>query len=70
MGAPGHNAAKAVLMDEAAGGWRPRSRSTTSVHTKTPLRHRLMERPGSRKVALAFARQPAFARLVDQAGKR
>ena len=70
MGAPGHNAAHAVLADEAAGGWRPRQRSAASGGVSTPLRHRLMERPGIRKVALTFARQPAFARLVDRAGKR
>lgn len=70
MGAPGHNAAKAVLADEAAGGWRPRQRTVMAARTSTPIKHQLMERPAIRKTALAFARMPIFAKLVDRAGKR
>jgi phytoene dehydrogenase-like protein len=70
MGAPGYNAARAVLADEAAGGWRPQRRSGVSMVTRTPMRHRLMSKPGVRKVALALARQPLLGSLVDKASKR
>ncbi len=70
MGAPGYNAARAVLVDEAAGGWRPRRGSVTASVTATPMRHRMMSKPRVRKVALALARQRLLAPFVDRASKR
>jgi hypothetical protein len=70
MGAPGYNAARAVMVDESTGGWRPRSSSGVTTITGAPLRHRMMSKPSVRKVALALARQPLLAPLVDRASKR
>ena len=70
MGAPGYNAARAVLVDETAGGWRPGSRKGVSVVTKAPLRQRMMSKPKVRKAALALARQPLLAPMVNRASKR
>ncbi len=70
MGAPGYNAARAVLADEGNGGWRPTSRTRVTAATGTPIRHRVMSMPKVRKVALALARQPLLAPLVDRASKR
>lgn len=70
MGAPGYNAARAVLVDEAAGGWRPGSRKGVSVVTKAPMRQRMMSKPKVRRAALALARQPLLAPMVNRASKR
>ena len=73
MGAPGHNAAHAVLEDRAAGGWKPRpssGRSNRAAVPRTPLVNRLMARPKVRRAAVRMARQPALARVVERLSRR
>ena len=70
MGAPGHNAAQAVLADEAAGGWTGTGRRGASGSVRRPLTHRLMSQPAVRRVALPIAKNPAFSKIVDRFGRR
>jgi phytoene dehydrogenase-like protein len=70
MGAPGHNAAHAVLADEAGGGWRGEVRLESSFAAKTTLAQRMMANPSVRRVALPLARQPAFSKIVDWFSRR
>jgi phytoene dehydrogenase-like protein len=70
MGAPGHNAAHAVLGDRALGGYRPSGRYVRVGGPKIPLTQRLMRRPTVRRVAVGLARQPALAPLVERLGRR
>lgn len=71
MGAPGHNAAHAVLADEAAGGWQGEQRSTGGGGGLKPtMAQRLMAQPNVRKVALPFARRSAFSKLVERFSRR
>ncbi|MBN3459730.1 NAD(P)/FAD-dependent oxidoreductase [Mycobacterium sp. DSM 3803] len=68
-GAPGHNSARAVIADRASGGW-ARSGSSTVTTIRTPLKNRLLANPRIRKVAMAAARQPALAKVVDTMSRR
>jgi phytoene dehydrogenase-like protein len=70
MGAPGHNAAHAVLADEAAGGFQGEARSGGSSAIKSTIGQRMMSNPSVRKVALPVARQSAFSKIVDRFSKR
>jgi hypothetical protein len=70
MGAPGHNAAHAVLLDEAAGGWQGEQRVSASSAVKTTLAQRMMANPKIRKVALPVARQKSVSKVVDRFSKR
>jgi phytoene dehydrogenase-like protein len=74
MGAPGRNAAHALLKDEAAGGWtraRPvRGATPPPAIIRPPLVHRLMERPGLRRAALKLAQVPVIGRAADALSKR
>jgi phytoene dehydrogenase-like protein len=70
MGAPGHNAAHAVLADEAAGGWHGETRSGGGSAPRSKISQRLMAQPTVRKVALPIARQSAFSKIVDWFSRR
>jgi phytoene dehydrogenase-like protein len=70
IGAPGHNAAHALLRDEAEGGWTRSRVSVSSAVGKAPLMHRLMARPGVRKAALTLAQQPVIGKAADKFSKR
>ncbi|MFO1540132.1 MAG: phytoene desaturase family protein [Chloroflexota bacterium] len=70
IGAPGHNAAHAVLADAAAGGWRPRTGVRSAGSVRVPVAHRLMARPGLRRPALWVARRPGVSRIVERMGRR
>lgn len=70
IGAPGHNAAHALLRDEAAGGWTPTRQSSSRAVGRAPLMHRLMARPGVRKVGLTLAKQPVIGKAADRFSKR
>lgn len=81
IGAPGHNAAHAALRDEAGGGWTPRARSGSRWGSRSggdggpavgraPLVHRLMSRPGLRKVAVSLARRPGIGKIADRLSRR
>jgi phytoene dehydrogenase-like protein len=70
MGAPGHNAAHAVLADEAAGGWQGEQRYAGGAKVKTTMAQRLMSQPKVRKAALPVARQKGVSKIVDRLSKR
>lgn len=70
MGAPGHNAAHAVLADEAAGGWQGDGRKGASAAPKATIAQRMMSSPNVRKVALPVARQSAFSKIVSRFSRR
>lgn len=69
-GAPGHNAARAVIEDRQSGGFTPRSGPVNGSVVRTPLKNKLLANPKIRKVAMAAARQPALAKIVDTMSKR
>lgn len=70
MGAPGRNAARALLADEAAGGWSPRTTRSVRSVGRAPLVHRLMARPGMRRAAVTLARQPLIGKAADRLSRR
>jgi hypothetical protein len=70
MGAPGHNAAHAVLADEAAGGFQGETRSGSSSAIKSTIGQRMMANPRVRKAAMPVVRQSAFSKIVDRFSKR
>ena len=70
MGAPGHNAASALLRDEAQGGW-SRTRTNTSMAVgKAPMIHRLMSKKGFRKLALTITKLPVIGSLSNKFTQR
>jgi len=70
MGAPGHNSARAILADRAAGGYtRARGRAALAG-PRVPLVQRLLERPAVRRAAVRLARQPALAPVVAKLSRR
>jgi hypothetical protein len=72
MGAPGHNAAHAVLLDRASGGWKLRQRTALSApaRAKAPLVHRLLATPRARRIAVRVAAQPALSKVVSRLARR
>jgi phytoene dehydrogenase-like protein len=70
IGAPGHNAAHALLRDEAEGGWTRNRVGVSTAVGKAPLMHRLMGRPGVRKAALTLAKQPVIGKAADKFSQR
>ena len=75
MGAPGHNAARAVLLDRAAGGWklrqrRPGSTSGSARRVSTPLTHRLLANRNMRRVSVRLAAVPALSKVVARLSRR
>ncbi|MEI7778395.1 MAG: NAD(P)/FAD-dependent oxidoreductase [Actinomycetes bacterium] len=70
IGAPGHNAAHALLRDEAEGGWSPSRAGGNDVVGAAPLLHRLMARPRVRKLGVALAQQPVIGKAADKLTKR
>ena len=70
MGAPGHNAASALLRDEAEGGWsRTRTNSSRAVG-KAPMIHRLMGQRSFRKVALTITKLPVIGSFANKFTQR
>jgi hypothetical protein len=70
MGAPGHNAAHALMRDEAAGGWRRNQSVPRASTARPPIIHRLMERPSVRRAAVKIAQLPIIGRAADGFTKR
>jgi phytoene dehydrogenase-like protein len=70
MGAPGHNAAHAVLADEASGGWQGERRSAGGAAVRTTMAQRLMSQPRVRRAALPLARRKGLSRIVDRLSRR
>jgi phytoene dehydrogenase-like protein len=71
IGAPGRNAAYAIIADRAAGGWTPQRSSSTSLRVGgAPLAHRVMQHPQLGKLGLWAARQEALAPVVRLLTKR
>ena len=70
IGAPGHNGAHALLRDEANGGWERSRVGVSSAVGKAPLLHRLMSRPGIRKMGVKLAQQPVVGKAADTFTKR
>ena len=72
MGAPGHNAAHAVLLDRASGGWKPRQRGAirAPARARAPLAHRLLATPRARRIAVRVAAQPALSKVVARLSRR
>jgi len=70
MGVPGHNAARALLKDEAAGGWRRPRSAQAGPGVRAPLIHRLMERPSVRRAGVKLAQVPIIGRVADGLSKR
>ncbi len=70
MGAPGHNSARAILEDLAAGGYRRRARPVVAGGPGRSLRHRMLTQPAVRRAALSLARRPALAPLVQRLTRR
>jgi phytoene dehydrogenase-like protein len=67
MGASGHNAAKAVLIDLGAGP--PRSAPTARPRGRTVI-HRVMETEAGRRAGYALARQKMFRPVAKLAARR
>lgn len=70
MGAPGHNAARAILDDQADGGYRRASNRVRLAGPRVPLSQRMMSRPAVRRAALGLARQPALGPVVERLSRR